>query len=277
MITRNIIISQLPEYAGLNTKEIRGIVTLSGDNTIKGCLKVYNVDKSSLPLTMAIKIGEQKFVFPKIDEPEDYNFSFLVDAVPKDITVLLASTQNNSVQAVALGVGAGSKADFADLFNQICPEEIDEIIDNELSTSGMDLSAKISSNDNQESTFIPKAEDFDIPNETGSFYSLIQPQLDELFAKFPHFKEFEDIVQNTEWIKVHYANGGENHYIIGKLFDGEEVTHLCYGIPAQSHSVAPPTALTEFCQWIPTNLNEPEGAGYWVMYQNAQTGENIRL
>ena len=116
-----------------------------------------------------------------------------------------------------------------------------------------------------------------MPQEAGNFYSLIQPQLDELFSKFPHYKEFETLVQNTEWIKVNYSNDSANHYILGKLFDGEYVTHLCYGIPAQSHSISPPNSLIDYCQWIPLDLANPNGAGYWVMYQNAETGENIKL
>ncbi|MBO5103421.1 MAG: hypothetical protein J6C13_04985 [Clostridia bacterium] len=275
MITRNIIINQLAEYQNGTNKNIRGLLTLNGECNISGNLKVFNVDEDLLPLSMAIKVGERKYVYQDIVEPQNYSFRIVGAPNDENITILLATTFNNSVVGLAMGHNAGSNQDYSDLFAEITPAELDEIIDNELNQDVENFSQ-----DEQDTLSPPEPQNEIVeeimPEEIGNFYALIQPQLDELFAKFPHYKELEDLVQNTEWIKVNYSQEG-NHYILGKLFDGSVVTHLCYGIPAQSRNIAPPSSLIDFCQWLPLSLEEPDSSGYWVMYQNAETGENIKL
>lgn len=110
-----------------------------------------------------------------------------------------------------------------------------------------------------------------------NFYSLISPQLNNLFANYPRFVELEKNIENTEWIKVSFSDNGEGHYILGKLYDNGAVAYICYGIPSTSRLLPPPAELIEYCQWLPLNLDNVDGEGYWVMYQSAETGENFRL
>lgn len=276
MVTRSIIINQLPEYINQNDKSIRGLVTFNGEVNITGTLRVFNIDETLLPISMAIKIGEKKYVYPNIDDPQNYSFKIVNAPNDDNITILLASSNSGNVQGLALGQNAGSTGNVADLFEELSPNELDDLIDSELDKTNTLANEDEQEEYDDEQPDAPMQSDTPQLNETGNFYSLIQPQLDELFEKFPHYKELEDLVENTEWVKVNYSQDGQ-HYILGKLYDGQIVTHLCYGIPAQSRQSTPPSTLSEYCQWLPTNLKEPDGAGYWVMYQNAETGENIKL
>ena len=108
---------------------------------------------------------------------------------------------------------------------------------------------------------------------TGNFYMLIEPQLSELFARFPRDKELEALLEGSEWVRVNYG-GAADHYVVGKLKDGPVITHICYGVPS-SRRESPPKQMQGFCQWLPTNPKAPDTTGYWMMYQDALSGNNI--
>ncbi len=280
MITKNLIVNQLPEYRSSGQKPIRGLVSINLGAQTTGSIKVFNVDEKLLPLSVAIKIGEQKFVFDDVTTPQDYTFSLPKMDENAQILLLLASTNanNRAVEGLALAQSPDSDADYSELFEEFSDKELDELIDEEIARTAPDFVANSGVQQKIEDEVTVRDEINEIAIEpSGNFYSLIQPQLDELFSKFPHFAELEDLVANTEWVKVNYAPNESQHYILGKLYDGAIVTHLCYGIPASSRSSAPPEGLIDYCQWLPIDLNNVDGAGYWVMYQSAETGENVRL
>ena len=35
--------------------------------------------------------------------------------------------------------------------------------------------------------------------------------------------------------------------------------------------------IEDYNQWIPLNINDTDGDGYWIMYQDAITGDSINL
>lgn len=277
MITKNLIVNQLPEFVNSGPKPIRGLVSLSLGQQTTGNIKVFNIDHSLLPLCMAAKIGEQKFVFDDISTPQDFTFSLPRVEADEPVVFLVATNIGGKVQGVALAESPGTKIDISDLFSDD-EAELNEFIEDQIAETALvppvEPEPAPSSQDEYDSE--PESSAHEV-EQTGNFYSLIQPQLDELFGRFPHFAELEDLVANTEWVKVNYSPNDSQHYILGKLYDGEIVTHLCYGIPAASRATAPPAGLIDYCQWLPINLNDTDGAGYWVMYQSAETGENVRL
>ncbi len=286
MIIKNLIVNQLPEYHQIGQKPIRGLVSLNIGTQTTGNIKVFNINESLLPLCVAIKIGEQKFVFDDVATPQDYAFSLPAVDPSLPITLLLATNSKDGVEGLAIAVSPNGEQKYADLFEELSDKELNQAIDDSLAETkpklfdnfdgGSEASTQSSQTDGGDSPTQNKEEGVQI-EPTGNFYSLIQPQLDELFARFPHFVELEELVANTEWVKVNYAPDDTQHYILGKLYDGELVTHICYGIPAASRSSSPPESLTDYCQWLPLDLQNVDGAGYWVMYQSAETGENVRL
>ncbi|MBQ7977585.1 MAG: hypothetical protein IJ301_03235 [Clostridia bacterium] len=278
MITRNIIITQIADYHNSEPKSVRGLATLTGQGNMTGFLRVFNVPDDITPLFLAVKIGDKKYIYNDVKNPTDYNFKIVGAPDSDKITMLLAIVKDGYVQGVACGQNAQAKEGYDELFSEISEREIDEVLEKEPDIEELRaLSERYEEEEEIETAKEKEPESAEITENGANFYALIQPQLDELFERFPHFKELEDLVQNTEWVKVSYSDDGSQHYILGKLFDGAVVTHLCYGIPAPSRSTAPPNSLVDYCQWLPIKINEPEGEGYWVMYQNAETGENVRM
>lgn len=105
------------------------------------------------------------------------------------------------------------------------------------------------------------------------FYEMIAEQLDELFEKYPRENNLESLVENSKWVKIKYEDS-DKYYVVGIIFVNNEVKYICYGVPGDYYS-EPPKELKEYSQWLPTNALSPYTQGFWVMYQDADTGENV--
>lgn len=102
-----------------------------------------------------------------------------------------------------------------------------------------------------------------------NFYYAVKPQIDELFVRYPEEKILNDAVANSKWAHV---QTGEDYYVVGVLFNDDEPSFICYGVPASSKQ-NPPSELENACVWLP--VGDGSG-GYWVIYQSARTGEIVR-
>lgn len=108
-----------------------------------------------------------------------------------------------------------------------------------------------------------------------SFFELIGEQIDELFSKYPSEKYLESIISNSKWVKVDFENNGKE-YVLGLIYENDAVKYVCYGVPGK-RSVAPPKDLEDYNQWVPLDFSNVNGEGYWLMYQDAMTGDSIKL
>ncbi len=258
MVTKTIVLNQDPTYQSVSNKNARGLVSIQGDDAIRGKLKLYNIEYANL--RMIVCVDNQNFLFN--DVVDGYTFE-IKDSIQKDVFVLVQYREGEKYMGVVSG-GKLSK-DKAQLFAELSQEELDDAINHEddvgelkiLANQNIETSAQITSEKN--------------------FYSLIKAQIDELFARFPHFTTFEELIPNSEWVKVSFSDNEAEHYLLGKLYQNALVSHVCYAIPAESFLELPPKSLADFVQWIPLNPSESEGKGYWVMYQDAETGENVRV
>ena len=68
----------------------------------------------------------------------------------------------------------------------------------------------------------------------------------------------------------------EGYYVFGVIYDESLPHYICYGIPCNNKGV-PPKELEGFCQWLPLDISNQEGKGYWISYQDANSGENIKV
>lgn len=105
------------------------------------------------------------------------------------------------------------------------------------------------------------------------FYNMIASQLDELFDKYPREENLENLVENSKWVKIKYDDS-EKFYVVGLIYFNNDIKYICYGVPGDYNS-EPPRELREYSQWLPTDAMQPYTQGFWVMYQDADTGENI--
>ena len=111
-------------------------------------------------------------------------------------------------------------------------------------------------------------------NTTHDFYEMIAEQLNELFDKYPRDHTLENLIDNSKWVKLKHDDN--KYYVVGIIYNNNDIKYICYGVPG-NYSKEPPTELKNYSQWLPTDITNPFDNGYWVMYQDADTGENILL
>ena len=113
------------------------------------------------------------------------------------------------------------------------------------------------------------------PLKGGRFYTAIKSQLDELFENYPKEEYLCGLLKGTDWVKVDYDNNGQ-YYTVGLIAEEDVVKYICYGVPGK-YAKTPPSELKGFCQWLPFDMEKPEEQGYWMMYQDAETGKSVTL
>ena len=106
------------------------------------------------------------------------------------------------------------------------------------------------------------------------FVARLKPQIDKLFEKNPVESNLEEMIPYSKWVKVEYEDDGD-FYVFGLLYDGDEIKYVCYGVPAVYEN-EPPKELSGYPIFLPLNKNDKEGFGYWLTYQDAETGEPIK-
>lgn len=104
------------------------------------------------------------------------------------------------------------------------------------------------------------------------YYDTIKDNLDKLFKQNPPETALNRALKGTRWARIMFND--TQYYIVGVI--GDTPDYIGYGVPGK-YSVNPPSELAGYCQWIPLNENEPKGAGYWMMYQSAKSGESVML
>ena len=111
------------------------------------------------------------------------------------------------------------------------------------------------------------------PNET--FFETIAEQVENLFSSYPAESSLEELIPNSKWVKIDYENDG-NFYVLGLIYEDITLKYICYGVPGTYANTAP-NGLDSYSQWLPTDINNPQDGGYWVMYQDALTGESVLI
>lgn len=113
-----------------------------------------------------------------------------------------------------------------------------------------------------------------LPDESADFYEQNKEHFERLLTDNAQLDELCDMIPGSKWVKVEYTEVEEKgHYIVGIIYDEEGAPmHICYGVPGQ-FALAPPENLAKYCQWLPASIKDPQGEGYWVLYQSAKTGQ----
>jgi len=103
------------------------------------------------------------------------------------------------------------------------------------------------------------------------FYERVKGRVDGLFKGGERISALEEALPLTKWVKVPCEGG---YYALGTV--GEPPDYLCYGLPGRGGAVVP-EALEGYARWFPLDVRFPNGEGLWVLYQDARTGESVRL
>lgn len=107
------------------------------------------------------------------------------------------------------------------------------------------------------------------------FYQKIKPQIDKLFIDNEDEKILSEIIPNSKFCKVDFDDG-TGYYVFGIIYEQGLPKYLCYGLPAKKDA-QPPRELADFYQWLPVDQQNEDGNGFYLMYQDAETGNNISI
>ncbi len=102
------------------------------------------------------------------------------------------------------------------------------------------------------------------------FFNSVKPKLDLLFERGEPFMPLGKALPSTRWVKVDYDGGGR-YYVVGLI--GNAPDFIAYGVPGKYGN--PPEAF-ENADFIPLNAATPDGNGFWVLFQSATTGEEVK-
>ena len=110
--------------------------------------------------------------------------------------------------------------------------------------------------------------------ERKTFYSEIKEQIDGLFEHNQSEKYLEDMIPDSKWVKVEFEDSGD-YYVFGLIYKDDQLVYICYGVPGVWQA-SPPKQLSGYPVWLPLDENRRDGFGYWLTYQDAETGESVK-
>lgn len=153
-------------------------------------------------------------------------------------------------------------------------EEIDALIDNEVArcTNNCSECKYRDAFFKLEDKIVPQ-EEIEVPEET--FFDGIKEQITTLFDRFPEEDILKEIIPDSKWAKIDMEETGE-YYVVGLMYENDAIKYVCYGIPSV-YGDEPPKELKGFAQWLPIDSTKSDGFGYWITYQDAESGENVKL
>lgn len=111
-------------------------------------------------------------------------------------------------------------------------------------------------------------------DEKNPFYLEMKPQLDDLFENNPSEEYLQTLLPNSKWVKVKIDENG-NYYVLGLIYEEEKLKFICYGVPGVYQKSAP-RQLSGYPVWFPLDEDKPQGFGYWLSYQDADSGESVK-
>lgn len=109
--------------------------------------------------------------------------------------------------------------------------------------------------------------------EGGLFYERMKDEMEGILSKYPSESPLEELIEDSRWVRISYGDGG--FYVFGVLYSGGKPKFICYGVPA-SQSETPPQSMEGLASFLPASPDETQ-KGYWVMYQDAETGASIKV
>lgn len=106
----------------------------------------------------------------------------------------------------------------------------------------------------------------------GGFYKKMKEQIEGLLSAYPPAEELCAAIEGSKWVKIPY--GEDKFYVFGVISDQGVPKYICYGLPA-ADGEAPPASMQGFASFL--SVKTPNGVGFWMMYQDAETGASIQI
>lgn len=154
-----------------------------------------------------------------------------------------------------------------DVDNFIAPMNNSNNITNAMKSNNIDISnetTSISSESNKQTNQDNK--------EKMEFLNDIIYQLDEMLEKNPPDDILNNIIPNSKFVKIE----NESPYVLGVIYEDNVLKYIAYGVPGEYTSL-PPKELGVHYQWLPLNPRDVMSDGYFMIYQDAITGDLVEI
>ncbi|MBE5732047.1 MAG: hypothetical protein E7353_03330 [Clostridiales bacterium] len=209
--------------------------------------------------------AEQKEVITYMDDavatenyyPEDIR---VVCEENKSVAVLLSFRINDYVENQVEG-----------LFNCKIKRKKEEPRNNDIKRKNSVFIKKPFEQDEVASTVFPiDAMEF---SRKAFYYEQIKDKIDALFKAGEREDSLTKLMPDTRWVKIEYSP--TQFYVVGIVGrEGGMPDYICYGVP--SSFSRPIECLGKHARWVPVDVRDPQGSGYWLLFQSAKTGETIK-
>ena len=288
-------------------KNFKAILNLK--NIDKSQIKFFNLKDASHTFALGIKQESKVMKVPLIIKGDNCTFSLSnvlnfnkgLSCAVVDISnpfcpeIVLSGSENSSTENSKIeGAFMPEKPeDTSVLYEEDSQEKIEDLIDKnleqDLSTTYFDACAKckyreafyneggcLKENDAKVASSSNEADAKVDDNDSKTFYEQIKPQIDALFNKYEEYKVLEEIIPSSKWAKIVYDNDG-NYYILGLIYkENGDVLYICYGVPSIGGN-NPPEDIKEYAGWLPKDVNNANGEGYFIVCQDAVSGETLKV
>ena len=118
-----------------------------------------------------------------------------------------------------------------------------------------------------------EVEETDEPEVDNSFYNDLKDDIQILFKDNPSEIYLEKLIPNSKWVKVKVEEN--EYYVLGLIYEDDIIKYICYGIPG-IYQQNPPRQLSGQPVWFPLTNQDNKGFGYWISYQDADSGESVK-
>ena len=155
-----------------------------------------------------------------------------------------------------------------------------------LETQDVRVQPKVCNHDNQSQTrteedeeinFITQVQDgTDFSQKYSNefpYYNYARKELEEIFDKFPIDLSLTKLFPDSTFVRINYSS--DKYYVVGVIRENKKEKYICYGVPSP-YSEKAPKELEGFCSFIPLSIFDTKGDGYFMMFQDAITGECIK-
>ena len=111
-------------------------------------------------------------------------------------------------------------------------------------------------------------------DDNQTFYESISEDIDKLFETHTEEEFLSQIIPFSKWVKIENEDS-DDYYVLGLIYQDDKVKYICYGVPG-IYDVPPPESLKGYAEWLPLDSTKENEYGYWITYQDAENGENVK-
>ena len=291
---KNMLLKKTLVLSSVNGGNEKAVINFEKDRgDIVGQVKLYNFkDEPNGILSLGLKEGEKvhKAGLTKIGGYK-YSFCFNVPLELQNFSCAVININHGEVTALVHGSTENTKISdqilaqaVMEIDNAQTVEQVEKVLDDnnvilqdqELIEQEIENSLCNSSCGDKCSTCKYRYAFFTDEEQKveDSFYGSISEDIQKLFDTYTEEEFLCQIIPFSKWVKIE-NDENDDYYVLGLIYENDEVRYICYGVPSM-YTDTPPLELKGYAEWLPLDSTKETEYGYWITYQDAKTGENVK-